>query len=119
MDVSGKVALITGGATGVGRATALQLAQRGCAVAINYSRSSGEAEEAVEAIEQIGVKALAIQCDVADDASVRAMVAQVTKSFGRLDVLVNSAGTTVFVPHPDLEKLRDEDWDRIFGVNVY
>ena len=118
MDVSGKVALITGGATGVGRATALELAKRGCAVAINYSRSKGEAEEAVEAIEQHGVNARAIQCDVADDAAVRAMVAQVTRELGRLDVLVNSAGTTVFVAHPDLEKLKDEDWDRIFGVNV-
>ena len=118
MDVRGKVALITGGATGVGRATALELAQRGCAVAINYSRSKGEAEEAVEAIEQHGANALAIQCDVADDASVRAMVAEVTRDWGRLDVLVNSAGTTVFVAHSDLEKLKDEDWDRIFGVNV-
>lgn len=118
MEVSGKVALITGGATGVGRATALQLADRGCAVAINYSRSSGEAEEAVEALQAKGVKALAIQCDVADDASVRAMVGRVVSELGRLDVLVNSAGTTKFVPHADLEKLEDADWDRIFGVNV-
>jgi 3-oxoacyl-[acyl-carrier protein] reductase len=118
MDVSGKVALVTGGATGVGAATAIQLAQRGCAVAINYSRSGSEAEETVEALKNLGVPALAIRADVADDTAVRAMVDQVVGELGRLDVLVNSAGTTVFVPHPDLEKVQDEDWDRIFGVNV-
>jgi 3-oxoacyl-[acyl-carrier protein] reductase len=118
MDVSGKVALITGGATGVGAATALQLAQRGCAVAINYSRSRTEADETLEAIQKLGVRGLAIQADVADDGAVRAMVDQVVGELGRLDVLVNSAGTTVFIPHSDLEKVQDEDWDRIFGVNV-
>jgi 3-oxoacyl-[acyl-carrier protein] reductase len=64
------------------------------------------------------VRAVAVQADVADDAAVRAMVQAVTSELGRLDVLVNNAATTVFVSHPDLEKLEDDDWDRIFSVNV-
>ena len=116
--LAGKTALVTGGGTGVGRATALQLAQLGCAVAVNYSRSQGEAEQTRADLEKLGVPALALQADVADDGSVRAMLAAIEKAWGRLDVLVNNAATTVFVGHGDLDKLSDEDWDRVFSVNV-
>ena len=88
-----KAALITGGGTGVGRATVLQLAPRGYDVVINYSRSQA-------------------------DADVRAMLARCRSEFGRLDVLVNNAAITHFIDHTDLEAMTEEKWDRIFEVNL-
>jgi 3-oxoacyl-[acyl-carrier protein] reductase len=118
MDIEGKAALITGGGTGVGRATALMLAERGCSVLVNYSRSREDADKTAAEAQALGVKALAWQADVAGDAACRGMVDAAVKEFGRLDVLVNSAGTTVFVPHPDLEGLSGDDFSRIYDVNV-
>jgi 3-oxoacyl-[acyl-carrier protein] reductase len=118
MDVRGKAALVTGSATGIGRATALALARRGCQVAINYTKSQQEAEATVREAEGLGVRAFAHRADVSDDASVRAMVAACQREFGRLDVLVNAAGTTHFAPAEDLQALTPEIWDRIFAVNV-
>jgi 3-oxoacyl-[acyl-carrier protein] reductase len=118
MKVEGKAAIVTGGGTGVGRATGLALGKLGCAVLVNYSRSNKEAEETAADIQALGVKALPFKADVADDAQCRAMVDAAVKEFGRLDVLVNNAGTTSFIPHPDLEAVKDEDWDRILAVNV-
>jgi 3-oxoacyl-[acyl-carrier protein] reductase len=104
---AGKVALITGGGTGVGRATALQLAARGYHVAINYSRSRDEAESCAAAAREQGVRAVAIGCNVADDTQVRSMIDQCRREFGRLDVLVNNAATTHFIPHTELEQLSE------------
>ena len=118
MSMTGKAALVTGGGTGVGRAVALKLAERGVNVAVNYSRSATEAATTVDDIEALGVDGLAIQADVASDASVKAMVEQVVAVFGRLDVVVNSAGTTAFVPHEDLDGMNEADWDRIQAVNL-
>ncbi|GIW41505.1 MAG: 3-ketoacyl-ACP reductase [Candidatus Binatia bacterium] len=118
MDFRGKVALVTGAAVGTGRAIACSLAREGCHVAVNYSRSQKEAEETAEEARKLGVRALAVQADVANEAAVRKMVEDVVAEFGHLEILVNNAGVTVFVPHHDLEALRDEDWDRIFGVNL-
>lgn len=118
MQVDGRAALITGGGTGVGRATALDLAKRGCAVAVNYSRSQEDAEQTAADARALGVRAVALQADVADDAQCRELVAATTRELGRLDVLVQSAGVTVFVPHTDLEKLTSEDWERLMAVNV-
>ncbi len=118
MSIAGRVALITGGGTGVGRATALGLAARGVHVAVNYSRSAAEAEATAHDVEAAGVEALALQADVASDAAVRAIVEQTAAAFGRLDYLVNSAGHTAFVAHDDLEALTDEMWDRIMAVNL-
>src|SRR5262245_32115209 len=100
---AGRAALVTGGATGVGAAAALLLAQRGYRIAIVYSRSAGDAEESVAACRREGVDAFAIQGDVADDAACRAAVDAAVSRFGRLDALVNSAGTTQFVPLSDLD----------------
>lgn len=112
------VALVTGSATGIGRATALRFAHLGYDVVINYSRSAAEAEETVELVREVGATPLLIPCDVSDDTAVRGMIAQVGQRFGRLDVLVNNAGTTYFVDHADLEGMSEDKWDRILAVNL-
>jgi 3-oxoacyl-[acyl-carrier protein] reductase len=118
MDIQGKAAVITGGGTGVGRATALLLARQGCSVLVNYSRSKDEAEATAAEIRGFGVGGEAWRGDVSVDADCRAIVAEAERAFGRLDVLVQSAGTTSFIQHEDLEGVKDEDWDRILGVNL-
>ena len=118
MEVDGKVAVVTGGGTGVGRATALDLARRGCAVMVNYSRSKDEAEATAAEAAKLGVRALAFRADVADDAACRALVDATVRELGRVDVLVQSAGVTVFVPHANLDAITSDDWTRLIGVNL-
>ena len=118
MELEGKAAIVTGGGTGVGRATALELARRGCSVLVCYSRSKKEAEATAEEISEAGVGSAAVLADVADDDACRAMVAQALDEFGRLDVLVNNAATTRFIPWEDLEGVTVEDWERMFAVNL-
>jgi 3-oxoacyl-[acyl-carrier protein] reductase len=118
MQVEGKAAIVTGASSGVGRATALALARRGCAVLINYRNSQAEAEQVVAEAQTLGVRSFAFRADVADDAQCREMVAAAANQLGRLDILVNNAGATRFVPHAALDRLTDEDWDRMFAVNV-
>jgi 3-oxoacyl-[acyl-carrier protein] reductase len=118
MDLKNKAALVTGASVGTGRAVAIELARRGCDVVVNYSRSQSEAEETAGEIRALGVRAIAVQADVADDAAVRSMVERTRGEFGRLDVLVNNAAVTSFIAHGDLEGVKDEDWDRILGVNL-
>lgn len=118
MTAPRKVALVTGSATGAGRAIALRFAAQGLAVAVNYSRSEADARETLAAVERLGVPALLCRANVADDAAVRALVAQVRDTLGGLDVLVNNAGTTHFIDHADLEAVTDQVWDDIFSVNV-
>ncbi|HEY4265253.1 MAG TPA: SDR family oxidoreductase [Micropepsaceae bacterium] len=113
-----KRALVTGGATGIGGAAVLHLARAGFDVALNY-RSSAEAARAVAAeAEAAGAKILLLPGDVAEDSEVRKLMARVDETFGRLDALINNAGTTVSTPPKDLEGLSVEDWDRVFAVNV-
>lgn len=113
------VALVTGGATGIGRAVCLDLARAGATgVAVNYSKSKDEAEATVAELTALGAEAIAIPANVGRDEQVTAMVGEVTKRFGRLDVVVNSAGTTRFIPFPDLDALTEEVWDDILGINL-
>lgn len=113
-----KVALVTGSATGIGRATALRFAQAGYDVVVNYSRSEDDARETLRLVEAAGAKGLLIACDIGEDAAVRAMIATIEQTFGRLDVLVNNAGTTFIVEHKQLEEMTEDRWDRILQVNV-
>lgn len=112
------VAIITGGGTGVGAATSQLLANLGYSVVANYSRSQVEAEVTVATIKSAGGQAIAIQADVADDVAVKAMVAETLRVFGRIDVLVNCAGTTDFIPFQNLDAITDETWERLYKVNV-
>lgn len=112
-----KVVIITGGGTGVGRATSLAMARLGYDVVVNYSRSRDEAEATAIEIKAEGVKALVYQADVADDTACRDMVAAAA-TFGRINVLVNCAGTTDFIPFHDLDAVSDETWVRLYKVNV-
>jgi 3-oxoacyl-[acyl-carrier protein] reductase len=113
-----KVALVTGSATGIGRAAAIRFAKEGLAVAINYSRSETEATETLAEVQRHGVPAILCPCNVADDGAVRSMVARCRDELGGLDIVVNNAGTTRFVDHKRLEELSDEVWDEILGVNL-
>jgi 3-oxoacyl-[acyl-carrier protein] reductase len=118
MQLQGKVAIVTGGGTGIGRACALSLAQKECKVIVNYSRSRQEAESTAGEIQSLGGNAIAFAGDVSNDEECRAMVQECMNKFGRLDVLINSAGFTKFIPHNSLDEIELEDWDRIFAVNV-
>ncbi len=118
MSTQKSVAIVTGGGTGVGQATSKQLAQLGWSVVVNYSRSKVDAEGTVADIVAAGGRAIAIQADVARDADCRALVDQTVKTFGRVDLLVNCAGTTEFIPFPELDQATDEVWQRLYQVNV-
>ena len=116
--MSNKVALVTGSATGAGRAIALRFARRGFAVAVNYSRSEAEANETFAQVRALGVPAILCKATVADDRQVRAMVERCRAELGGLDVLVNNAGMTRFIPHAELDTVTDAAWDEIFQVNL-
>jgi 3-oxoacyl-[acyl-carrier protein] reductase len=118
MRLKGKVALVTGGGTGMGRATCLKFASEGAGVAVNYSKSQKQAEEVAEAARKLGVPALAIKADVSQDQEARRLVDETVAKLGRLDILVNNAGWSRLVPHRDLEKLTEEVLDRTLAVNT-
>jgi len=118
MNMEGKSAIVTGGGTGVGKSTCLKLAQLGCNVLVNYSRSQTQAEETAAEVEKIGVKALAFKANVSIDTDVKAMVKAALGKFGKLHCLVNNAGTTRFIRDFKLDEVMDEDWDNIMRVNL-
>jgi 3-oxoacyl-[acyl-carrier protein] reductase len=113
-----RVALVTGATRGIGRSSALELARQGYDVVVNYSRSKDAAAAVAGEVEKLGARSVLVQADVADEAEVVAMLAQVKGELGRLDALVNNAGTTVPTPPSDLAGLDMSEWDRIFAVNV-
>jgi len=115
---STKAALVTGAATGIGRSAVLALARAGYDVGVNYSSSEKAARETAAAAEKLGRRAVVLKCDVSDEAGVRRMVSTLKEQFGRLDVLINNAGTTASWKPRDLETLSLEEWDRVFAVNV-
>ncbi len=110
-------AIVTGGGTGVGAATALALARRGHDVLVNFASSEAEAREVERACREAGADALAVQGDVADDAACRRLVQAAVERWGRLDVLVNNAGVTTFAG-ADWDALDAAAFQRIFAVNA-
>ena len=113
--LNGKVALVTGGSRGIGAAIAKRLAADGASVAITYAKDASAASAVVNAIERSGGKAIAIQADAADVEAVKGAVEKTVATFGRLDVLVNNAGTAI--PKP-FEETTLEEMDRVIDINV-
>ncbi len=118
MALHGKVALVTGAATGIGRAIAERFAREGAHVAVNFRSALEEAETLVAEIQAAGGTATAIAADVSVESEVLAMLAQVEREVGQLDVLVNNAGWSTRIPHHKLNELTDEIWDKTFDVNL-
>ena len=117
-QLTGKVALVTGAAVGIGRAIAVAYGREGAKVVVNYSKSRNEAEETAALVKQAGGEPFVVQADVSQDRQARALVAKTLDAFGRIDILVNNAGITAFVDFADLDGLTDDVWDRLYGVNV-
>ena len=115
MNLSGKVALVTGASRGIGKACALYLAELGAKVAINYSRSSEQADQVVAQIKEMGGEAIAIRADVSKQAEVETMVDETIKSLGGLDILINNAGVT---KDTLLIRMKEEDWDQVLDINL-
>jgi 3-oxoacyl-[acyl-carrier protein] reductase len=115
---AGRVALVTGGGTGLGRAISLRLAGEGAAVAVNYASSRAAAEETAAQIEADNGEAVSVQADVSDPEAVTRMLGEVQHALGPVDVLVANAGITEYVPFSDLESLSVGLWERILRVNV-
>lgn len=115
MHLEGKVALVTGASRGIGRAVAIQLAQSGADVAVNYSGSEAAAQETVDAILALGRKAIKIKANVANAEDVAAMVEETHKTFGHIDILVNNAGIT---RDGLLMRMKDEDFDAVIDINL-
>ena len=118
MDMCGKVAVVTGGGTGLGREISRLFVERGSNVAIVYSRSRDEAEKTARELARDGVTITTHQVDVADEAGVASGFEEIARQHGGIDYLVNNAGTTVHAAFEDLDALTGQAWDQILGVNV-
>jgi 3-oxoacyl-[acyl-carrier protein] reductase len=113
--VEGKVALVTGGSRGLGRAICEVLGREGADVCFNYAKNEAEAAHTVKAIEGHGRRAFPYRCSVLDNPAIKAMVADIEQKHGRIDILVNNAGVTQVMPFALIE---EEDWDHVMDVNV-
>jgi 3-oxoacyl-[acyl-carrier protein] reductase len=118
MNATRKVAIVTGSSSGVGAATARALSARGWCVTINYSRSAAAAEQVAAECRKLGGEILLVQANVADDADCRRLVQETLDQWGRLDALVNNAGTTKFCDHANLAGLDKQDFLDIYAVNT-
>lgn len=118
MKFKDRVALVTGGGTGVGRSACIHLAQQGAKVVLNYAHSYAEAQETVRIIKAKGGNIIAIKADISDDSAVHKMVLDAQKEFGTIHYLVNNAGITSQIELSDLEAVTDDVWDNLISVNV-
>ncbi|MGQ4892508.1 MAG: SDR family NAD(P)-dependent oxidoreductase [Candidatus Njordarchaeia archaeon] len=115
IDLSGKVALVTGSSRGIGKAIAIELAKHGSNVVVNYRRRKEEAENTIREIQRLGAEGLLIQADVSSSAQVQEMFRLVKEKFGRLDILVNNAGWGLATPFSGID---EQLWDRTINVNL-
>jgi len=119
MDLKGMVALVTGGNGGLGQRICHALAEEGVHIAVMYAKSRDQAEGvASELTSRYQVNAHAFACDITDDAAVNRLVGEVTKAFGRLDILINDAAYNLSIPFGDLDSLSMEVWNRIMATNL-
>ena len=118
MQLKDSVAIITGSSSGIGRAIAIAFAQQGCHIAINYSRNDAGAKEVAEACEQYGVNTLVMKANVAEDQDCQNLVKATVDKFGKLNILINNAGTTKFCDHGNLNGLDRQDFLNIYSVNT-
>ncbi|MDC0267914.1 SDR family NAD(P)-dependent oxidoreductase, partial [bacterium] len=118
MEVNGKVAIVTGSSRGVGRSVALQLASKGCRVVVNYRQSQGEAEGVLKEIKAYDTPCQLVQADVASEKDCQRLIRECVQQWGQLDILVNNAATTDFLPFADLDQLTEEHWNRVLQTNV-
>jgi 3-oxoacyl-[acyl-carrier protein] reductase len=115
MDFSGKVAVVTGGSRGIGRAIALRLAEGGAKVVVNYRSNEQAANEVVDQIGAGGGESIAVQADVSQVSDAQALIGAAKKAFGRIDILVNNAGTT---RDTLLMRMSEDDWDVVLDTNL-
>lgn len=118
MHINGKVAVVTGSSSGVGRATAELLADLGASVIVNYLRGADAAQQVVQRIRDNGGQATAVQADIRHDRDCRRLIQAAVDHYGTLQILVNNAGMTHFIPHHDLEAVTDDIWDDIIAANL-
>jgi 3-oxoacyl-[acyl-carrier protein] reductase len=119
MDLKGAVALVTGGNGGLGQRICHALAREGAHVAVMYAQSHDQAEQvARELTSSYQINAAAFACDITDSAAVEALIGNVTRRFGRLDILINDAAYNKSIPFTDLDNLTIEEWDKILAVNL-
>lgn len=118
MNMQNKVAWVTGGGTGIGRAASLELARRGAIVAISYSQSREDAESAVRIINGEGGRAAAFRGDVTRPSEVAEVAGLISERFGTIDLLVNNASVTRHIPMSDLDSATEDIWDELYAVNV-
>ncbi len=116
--LEGKVAVVTGSASGIGASSVLKLAELGANVVVNYSRSADEAKEVGQSCLKKGAEVEVVQADVSRDDDCRRLVEAAEARWGRVDILVNNAGTTKFADHSNLEELDAEDFQSIYATNV-
>ncbi|MFE4570638.1 SDR family NAD(P)-dependent oxidoreductase [Paenibacillus chitinolyticus] len=118
MFMQNKVAWVTGGGTGIGRATSLELARRGAIVVVSYSQSREDAESAVRMIAEEGGRAAAFKADVTRESEVNELAERIAARYGSIDLLVNNASVTRHIPMSDLDSATEEVWDELYAVNV-
>lgn len=115
MKLFGKVALVTGGSRGIGKEVCTAFAAEGARVIVNYANSTKDAEEVVDRIRETGGEAFAYRCDVANEAEVTAMMAEASRIWGGVDIVVNNAAA---YPRKVWHEITSEEWDRVMAVNV-
>jgi len=118
MNPETAVAIVTGGSGGLGRRICRALAPKGVHVAVCYAQRQDEGEAVARELRQLGGKAIAVRVEVTAPESVEALVDQVAREFGRIDILVNDAAYNKWIPFAQLQDLQMEDWTRILGVNL-